>query len=232
MYTIMPGYFATMEHLYLNFGMLMRRVMVNASFIVGGLCFHTSKQQAKQKYSLEALRLQFQVKAILSPQLAHQVLWDHFVNTRGGLGRNIQNDIYNEHIVKLVKNITCMGVNLTEEALQRAAHSVSMLSGVCKQFDTESGVPTTSEHKTRSTVTDIGKVVTAILTNDLLQTTPGRSHRTFRRMRLNPLWNWDRKKTTDWIEKKKKDFMRFRGAVREDEPDECSDAEAGDEDQL
>ena len=98
--------------------------------------------------------------------------------------------------MKLVKNImTFMGVNLTEEALQRAARSVSMLSAVSKQFDTESGVPvTTSEHKTRSSVTDIGKVVTAVLTNDLLQITPGRSLRTFRSMRLNPLWNWDRKK--------------------------------------
>ena len=57
-----------------------------------------------------------------------------------------------------------MGVNLTEEALQRAARSVSMLSAVCKQFDTESGVPvTTSEHKTQSTATDIGKIVTAVL---------------------------------------------------------------------
>ena len=102
---------------------------------------------------------------MISPQLAHQVLWDRFVNTRGGLGRNIQNDLYNEHIVKLV---TCMGVNLTEEALQRAARSVSMQSAVCKQFDTESGVPVrTSEHKNRSTVTDIGKVVTAVFTNDL-----------------------------------------------------------------
>ena len=42
-----------------------------------------------------------------------------------------------------------MGVNLTEEALQRASRYTSMLSAVCKQFDTESGVPvTTSEHKT------------------------------------------------------------------------------------
>ena len=120
---------------------------------------------------------------------------------------------------------------MTEEGLQRAARSVSMLSAVCKQFDTESGVPvTTSEHKTRSTVTDIGKVVTAVLKNDLLQITPRRSHRTFRRMRLNLLWNWDREKTIDWIEKKK-DFMKLRGAVR-DEPEESSDAETGDEDQL
>ena len=50
-------------------------------------------------------------------------------------------------------------------------------------------------------------------------------------MRLNPLWNWDREKTIDWIEKKK-DFMKLRWAVREDEPEESSDAETGDEDQL
>lgn len=74
--------------------------------------------------------------------------------------------------------------------------------------------------------------MTAVLTNDLLQITPGRSLRTFRRMRLNPLWNWDREKTIDWIKKKKKDFMKLRGAVREDEPKESSDAETGDEDQL
>ena len=76
------------------------------------------KAAGRTKYSLEALRLKFQVKAILSPQLAHQVLWDRFVNTRGGLGKIVQNDLYNEHIVKSVKNIiSCMGVNLTEEAL-------------------------------------------------------------------------------------------------------------------
>ena len=107
-----------------------------------------SKATGRTKYSLEALRLQFQVKALLSPQLAHQVLWDRFVNTRGGLGRNIQNYLYSEHIVELIKNkITCMGVNLTEEALQRAAHSVN-----------------TWEESQQ-----------------------------LRRMRLNPLWNWDRK---------------------------------------
>ena len=90
------------------------------------------KATGRTKYSLEALRLQFQVKSVLSPQLAHQVLWDRFVNTRKGLGRNIQCDLYNEHIVKLVKSIiTSMGANLTEKALQRAARCVSTLHAVC-----------------------------------------------------------------------------------------------------
>lgn len=80
------------------------------------------KSTGRTKYSLEALRIQFQVRAITSPQLAHQVKWDRFVNTHGGLGRNIPCDLYNEHVVRLVKDIIGnMGANLTENALQRAA---------------------------------------------------------------------------------------------------------------
>ena len=171
------------------------------------------KSSGRSKYSLEALRLQFQVRAVLSPQLAHQVLWDRFVNTHGGAGRNIPCDLYNEHMVRLVKGvITSMGANLTEKALQRAARSVSTLHSVCKQFDRESSVPvTTSAHSTRTDKNDVQKVMKAVQDNDLLTVTSGRSHRSFKTMRLNPLWNWDRQGTLQWIEKKKKDFSKYRG---------------------
>lgn len=35
-------------------------------------------------------------------------------------------------------------------------------------------------------------------------------------MRLHPLWNWERKETIEWIEKKKKDFMKYRGIAAEE----------------
>ena len=178
----------------------------------------------RTKYSLEALRFQFQVRAVVSPQLAHQILWDRFVNTRGGLGRNIQCDLYNEHVVRLVKDIIiCMGANLTEQALQRAARSVSTVHCVCKNFDKESGVPvTTSAHSTREDKTDIGKVVTSVLTNKLLQIIPGRKHSTFKNMHLNPLWKWEKQKAIQWIEKKKKDFMKYK-SVTDELPEEDID---------
>ena len=37
------------------------------------------------KYALQALRLQFQVKGYLSQHLAHHVLWDRFINSKGGM---------------------------------------------------------------------------------------------------------------------------------------------------
>lgn len=44
------------------------------------------------KYSLEAFRLQLQTKVVLSPNIAHQVKWNRFVNIKGGSGRNIPCD--------------------------------------------------------------------------------------------------------------------------------------------
>lgn len=187
----------------------------------------------RTKYSLEALRLQFQVKAILSPQLSHQVLWDRFVNTRGGLGRNIQHDLYNEHVNRLVKSIiVSMGPNLTETALQRAARCVSTLHAVCKQFDKESGVPvTTCAHSTRSDAGDIGRVTSAVLKSDLLTMHPGRSHSSFLNMKLNPLFNWNRGTTLTWIEKKKEQYSHeMVDEGTEEDSDDNNDEDDSDSD--
>ena len=191
------------------------------------------KCSRRTKYSLEALRLQFQVRAVLSPQLAHQVLRDRFVNTRGVPGRTIPCDLYNEHVVRLLKGvISSMGANLTEKALQRAARSVSTLFSVCKQFDSESNVPvTTSAHSTRTDKKDVQKIVKAVQDNDLLNVIAGRSHRSFKTMRLNPLWNWDREDTLQWIEKKKKEFMKYRGMAA-DEVEQEEEEEEDEEEEL
>lgn len=50
------------------------------------------------KYSLAAFNLQLQTKATSSPNTAHQVMWHRFVNSQGGIGKNIPCDLYNEHV--------------------------------------------------------------------------------------------------------------------------------------
>ena len=177
------------------------------------------------KYALEALRLQFQVKAVLSPQLAHQIQFDRFVNTRGGLGHNIPCDLYNEHVYKILKHIIAsMGSNLTDTSLQRAARSVSTLHAICGQFDKGSDVAIgTRAHSTRSDMEDVAKVTNAVIRLKLLEVLPGRAHSAYCKIKLNPLHSWDKKKTIEWIEKKK-DFMKFDGAMRGEGNESHSDA--------
>ena len=133
------------------------------------------------KYALECLRLQFQVKSVCSPQLAHHILWDRFVNTRGGLGNNIPCDLHNEHVNKRIKHITeKMGPNLTESALQSSARSVTILDDICRTFDEKTNVPvSTVGHSSRSDEEDIQKVSNVVLKEKLLHFIPQRSHTAF-----------------------------------------------------
>ena len=99
-----------------------------------------------RKYSLEALRLNIQINT-LSPNLAHQVTWHRFVNSKGGAGRNIPCDLHNEHVNKHLKSIIRnMGSNLTEASLQRAARCVTTMHQIAEKFDAESGVPHVTAH--------------------------------------------------------------------------------------
>ena len=92
------------------------------------------------KYALEALNLKLQLASLPSP-LAHQIKWNRFVNTHGGLGHNIPCDLHNKHVNKLFKEIIAnMGANLKEKALTSAAHSVTALECMKETFDKESSV--------------------------------------------------------------------------------------------
>ena len=173
----------------------------------------------RTKYSLEALRIQMQVNATLSLNLAHQVMWNRFVNVRGGLGRNIPCDLFNEHVNKLMKRfIVNMGPNLTETSLQRAARSVTALHNIAEKFDAQSGVPRTNcAHSTITDEKDVRIVLDTVLKNKLLDELGLRSHRAFPNMKLNPLFKWDMKKTKEWM--KKTDFLKYKRKFRGEEPE-------------
>lgn len=119
-----------------------------------------------------------------------------------------------------------MGSNLTENALQRAVRSVSTISAICKTFDKWAGVPVgTTAHSTWSDKQDVAKVTAAMLINGLLSVSAGRKHQAFPKLKTTPLHNWNREKTTQWIETKQ---MKFRGCNRREgnETDsEATDAE-------
>lgn len=170
------------------------------------------KTAGHTKYALEALRLQMQVNATLSPNLAHQVMWNRFINVRGGLGRNIPCDLHNEHINKLLKNIiTNMGSNLTEVALHRAARSVTALHAISESFDSQSGVPHhTSAHSTKPDIDDVKKVMATVDKYKLLTPVGNREHQCFPNFKFNPLSKWNLEKTKSWTAAKKKEYIKYK----------------------
>ena len=188
------------------------------------LHFHCYK---RTKYAWEALKLQFQLVS-LPPSLACQLKWGRFVNTRGGEGNNTPCDLFNEHLNKLIKEIIQnMGANLTDKALKRAACSVTVLHEFTQVFDDQKYVPPIfSAHSTRSDVDDVAQVVSVLLKNKILEVVRGRKHSLFTKLNENPLFELDRDKMCQWIEKKKKGH-KFKYAVGEGN---LSDSDATDDD--
>ena len=176
------------------------------------------------KYAWEALRQQFQL-ATLPPHLSYQLKWGRFINTHGGIGKNIPCDLHNEHLNKLFKEIfNNMGANASEAAITRAARSVTASS----TFHKETGVPVTrSAHSTLDDTKDINSVVSVIIKKKILDTQRGRMHSSFKKFSPNPLHNLDQDKLLQWITTKQKQMIKYKYAVGEGTQ---SDSEASDVD--
>lgn len=146
------------------------------------LHFYNSR---RTKYALEALRLQLQLASLPLP-LAHQLKWNRFVNTHGGPGHNLPCDLHNEHVNKLLKEIIRnMGANLKEEALTRAARSVTLLRTITSTFDKESSIPAaTTAHSTCSAEDDIQRVVSVLMKKTGFKSTATSKTLTFQNSQL------------------------------------------------
>ena len=108
-------------------------------------------------------------------------MWHRFVNVKGGEGKTIPSDLFNEHVNNQLKVIIAnMRPNLTEAALQRAALSVSTLHAICERFDQTTALPHRSTaYSTRSDIEHVKMVTDAVLECNLLKPTAGRYHPCF-----------------------------------------------------
>ena len=167
------------------------------------------RAEKKNKYALEALRLQFQV-ATLPPHLSHQLTWGRFINTHGGKGRNLPCDLHNEHINKLFKDIIAnMGANFTKTASTWAARSVSSLERLSTGFDKQAGIhPEATAHGRRSDEKDVKIVVDVLKKAKVLEVIEKRSHRMFPKFNPDPLHKLKREQMVKWIKRKAREYMR------------------------
>ena len=164
----------------------------------------------RTKYSLEALRLQIQL-AVLPPHLVKQLTWGRFINTHGGLGRNIPCDLHNEHFNKLFKEaVAHMGANFTEDATTRVARSVTFISHVADRFESQTKIhPDSTAHTTRSNGSDIQKVVKVIMRKKVWDIISTRTHHSFKNVSSNPLKSLKLDKLNSWILKETVKYRRL-----------------------
>ena len=98
------------------------------------------------------------------PNLVQQPTWGRFLNTHGGISRNIPCDLHNEHINKHFKEVVKnMGTNLSQESTTTVARSIITLGGIAARFDSQSSLPyESSSHTSRSDSNDLKRVVKVV----------------------------------------------------------------------
>ncbi len=170
-------------------------------------------ESGRTKYSLDALRLQIQLLTLPS-HIVHQLIWDRFVNTHGGMGHNLPCDLFNEHINKALKGaIRHMGANFSQSALTNVARSITYISSVSAHFDQQCRVVDSSAHTTRDDSDDVKRVVSIVKHENLWEIHKGRKHKHPKIKAqftiTDPLHNMDRKKMKEWMLRKISEYKRY-----------------------
>ena len=85
------------------------------------------------KYAYLILCFFAKIQAILSKRVAHLLVSNRFINTKGGVGNNIPLDLHMEHLNLVLKRaVKGAGGNITEATLRRCAQSINLLEEIMR----------------------------------------------------------------------------------------------------
>ena len=100
------------------------------------------------KYVIEMFVSVAQIECLLTPRLSEEFKWGFFVNWRGGIGHNIEDDLAQEVSNRLSKKIVQrMGPNKTIASISKVCKASTGVHLVLNQFDSSMGIHPKSYNK-------------------------------------------------------------------------------------
>ncbi len=162
---------------------------------------------ASRKYAVEALYLQCQVNALLSPRAAHRLTWNRFLKSKFGLGRNIPLDLALEHFSRIIKILMKkLGANgLSQKALDRHCKVLTLNKQLLDNFDEMCNVRKRSgKHVRQSRRNDLVKVVQNLVENKAFEFTNGRTYKHFTDIKSSLLEDFSVSEMFKWVNEHKK----------------------------
>ncbi|XP_066930810.1 uncharacterized protein [Clytia hemisphaerica] len=95
-----------------------------------------STGQAHKNYALAGLRLIASIKGLLTPAKAHELIWNRFCNTAGGIGKCIPRDLRNEHLNKIAKeHIRSLGhSNISDDNVVKMSRTIGCMEDIVRSF--------------------------------------------------------------------------------------------------
>ncbi|XP_028417518.1 uncharacterized protein LOC114541922 [Dendronephthya gigantea] len=161
------------------------------------------------EFTIEMFINILQTKVLLSEAEAHRCKWAATVNWKGGNGKNIEIDLFQENRnCEMKKLIRSMGANKTEKAIERASKASGGVSKIVEAFEGQVNIrPKSSGHTHKSSADDeqlIGKDLRALRP---FRKEEGRMFETFGNISCDPLHSFNEEKFKEWIDRHKNNIL-------------------------
>lgn len=165
----------------------------------------------KSKYGYHSLRLIAQVECLLSPRLAHQLIWNRCVNNVGDIDTNIEVDRETEHHNRVFQGgCSSFHGKVTDASVDRISHSAQTCDQILHQCDKASHARSQSgAHKSKDVSGDVQKLANHMKKEGIFQEDDeGRHHHAYPSFARNPLTKLDLYALKRWMTSKVKEFAR------------------------
>ena len=166
------------------------------------------------KYALEALFLQFQQQALLSPRQAYLQKWNRSVNRHSSLGKNVPFDLDLEHDNNHLKEaMRKLGPNVSESSVSRICGSLKIARETIENISRECQVMKRSgKHFVASMKKDYHKLVENLINNKAFLFSNGRKYKNFTDCERSALHNLNMADMCKWINQHKHEIKIGRTA--------------------
>ena len=162
------------------------------------------------KYALEVLYLLCQRYALLSPRVAHHVVWDRFFKSKNAPAANIRHDLALEHfncfIKTIVKNIRHNATN--HGGIDRYCKALPVSKAIVDNWDkTAYFIKRSGKHVKQAVKKDLMKLVNELIEQNALTETSGWKYSHFPGVPNSLLEGFNLHALLNWIDAHKKKIL-------------------------
>ena len=189
------------------------------------LLLHFSSASGFNAYAIEMLISILQNEVLLSQAEAHQNKLASTVNWKGGMGKNVEIDLFQENRNKDIKSlIKSMGANKTDKAISRASKASGGVRHIVDAFDKQVGRHLqSSSHSHRSSAEDEKQILADLRALRPFQYTAGRLHKSFNGIQPDALINLKEEKFEKWLSRHKKNIVMHFPCQEDEDCDDGND---------
>ena len=189
------------------------------------LLVHFFSTPGFNEFAIEMLINTLQCQVLLSEAESQHCKWAATVNWKGGYGKNIEIDLFQENRnAEMKKLVRSMGANKTEKAIERASKASGGVTKIVQAYEQQVNIhPKSTTHSHKSAINDERAISADLRSLRPFRKEDGRAFESFMTISHNPTSSFDPAKFKEWIKRHKKNILMHYTISDEHDLEESSE---------